>query len=327
MTDDEWRGVLVVGELNEEALRTCTLELLAKAREITDQLGGRLTCVLIGDTGEGVAENAVHHGADRVIVADTTHDGFQAGPLVQPVARLIEEARPEIVLLSATDMGRDLAPMLGARLDTGVANECVDLDLDVSERTLLAKRHVFGGQLEETLTTPGARPQIASLQPGAAREGFPDETRFGDTETVDASLGKGADVVSQSEGDRPSLANAEVVVVGGRGVAKEDWGAVDALAESLGGAIGATRGAVHGDRADEALLVDATATHIQPRLYVGVGVSGTFEHVKAVEEAEWLVAIARSEEAALIRRADWGLVGDPAAIARSLASKAQERRS
>lgn len=326
MAEEDWRGVLVVGELGDGELRTCTLELLAKARDLTDQLGGRLTCLLIGPGAEDVAETAVHHGADRVLAGEAEHDGFQATPLVQPVSRVVEDVQPEILLLSATDLGRDLAPMLGARLDTGVANECVDLDLDVAERTLLAKRHVYGGQLEETLTTPNDRPQIASLQPGAAREGFADEGRFGDTETIEVRLQEGASVRGTAPGEPPALEDADVVVVGGRGVPADRWQAVEALAEELGGAVGATRGAVHGDRAGEELLVDATATHVKPRLYLGVGVRGTFEHVKAIEDAEWLVAVVRDEEAPLVERADWALVGDPAEVARELSAKIKERR-
>ncbi len=326
MTDDEWRGVLVVGEILDGQLRTPTLELLAKARDITDRLGGRLTCLLVGDGAEDVGETAVHHGADRVLAAQADHDGFQATPLLRPLARIVEEHKPEMVLLSATDLGRDLAPMLGARLDTGVANECVDLDLDVSERRLLAKRHVFGGELEETLVTPTRTPQIASLQPGAAREGFPDEMRFGDVEPIDVSLGKAPTLAGTQDGDPPELEDADVVVVGGRGVPEDAWDAVEELAGALGAAVGATRGAVHGGRASEELLVDATALHVQPRLYVGVGVPGTFDHVSAIEP-EWTVAITRDEEAPLVSLADWALVGDPASIATQLAEKVTDRRA
>ncbi len=326
MSQDEHRGVLVVGEILDGEIRTCTLELLAKARDITDRLGGRLTLALIGEDAEALGETGVHHGADRVLAADVDHDGFQATPLVRPIARVIEDVMPEIVLLSATDMGRDLAPMLGGRLDTGVANECVDLDLDVSDRRLLAKRHVYGGELEETLVTPSSMPQIASLRPGAARVGFPDEMRFGDVETLEVSLDEGSDLAGTTQGEGPSLEEADVVVVGGRGVPEDGWNIVEELAETLGGAVGATRGAVHGDRAGEEVLVDATGLTIQPRLYVGVGVMGTFDHVKAVD-AEWTVAITRSGETPLAKIADWALVGDPVDVAQSLMENVTERRS
>lgn len=325
MTEDEWRGVLVVGELAGGKLRTCTLELLAKARDLSDRLGGRLTCVLVGEEAEQAGETAVHHGADRVLAADAEHDGFQATPLLGPLARVIEDETPEIVLLSATDLGRDLAPMLGGRLDTGVANECVDLDLDVTERALLAKRHVFGGELEETLVTPTRKPQIASLQPGAAREGFPDETRYGDVETIEVTLDEAPSVKGLEPGQAPGLGTADVVVVGGRGVAEEDWDAVETLADALDAAVGATRGAVHGDRAPEEVLVDATAASVKPRLYVGVGVMGTFDHVTAIDP-EWTVAVTRDEDAPLVELADWALIGDPATVAEELAGKAEEKR-
>jgi len=326
MSDDDWRGVMVIGELDGDQLATCTLELLSKAREVTDRLGGRLTCLLVGEDADAAGEEAIHHGADRVLVDGTPHDGFQAGPLVQPLARLIADRRPEIVLLSATDLGRDLAPMLGARLDTGVANECVDLDLDVSDRKLSAKRQVFGGQLEETLTTPHARPQIASLKPGAAREGFPDEMRFGDTETIDLDLGSAPSIEQTLPAQAPAIETADTLVVGGRGVSTEAWSALEELADEIGAGLGATRAAVHGGRADEDLLVDATGRSAQPELYLGFGVFGAFEHVTAVEDAEWLAAIVRDEEAPIVDRADWALVTDPAQAARELRELVAEDR-
>lgn len=322
MTEEDWRGVLVLGQLDGDELHQATLELLSKARDLTDRLGGRLTCVLVGEAAVDVGETAVHHGADRVLVDDSPHDGFQAGALVQPLGRLIEDRKPEIVLLSATDLGRDLAPMLGARLDTGVANECIDLDLDVSERKLLAKRQVFGGELEETVTTPHRRPQIASLKPGAAREGFPDEMRFGDVETIDLDLDPVPGVEEIREADPPRLEAADTVVVGGRGVPSEDWSALEDLAEALGAPLGATRGAVDGGRADEEVLVDAIGRSVQPELYLGFGVFGAFEHLKAIEGAEWLAAVVQDEDDPIVEQADWALVADPAEVARELAAGA-----
>lgn len=327
MTDEEWRGILVVGELNADGrIRRCTLELLAKARELADQLGGRLTCLLVGTDDEEMAETAVHHGADQVLITQADHDGFQAGPMVQPLMRLVQEKQPEIVLLSATDMGRDLAPMLGARLDTGAANECVDLRIDYSERRLLAKRPVYGGQLEETVVIPKARPQIATLRPGAAREGFPDEMRYGSVDTIPFELGEAPKVTGTTEGQPPSLDQAEVVVIGGRGVHAEHWDALEALAETLGGSLGATRGAVHGGRADQERLVDAEGTYIKPRLYLGFGVFGTFEHTLAIQGAEWVVSVHRDAEAPMTKRADWALVGDPVEVARALNGQIRDRR-
>lgn len=327
MTEDEWRGIMVIGELLDGELRRCTLELLNKARQLTDQLGGRLTCVLVGEGAEAQAEPAIHHGADRVLHADLEHDGFQAAPLVEPLTRLVQEQRPEILLLSATDMGRDLGPMLGARLSTGVANECVDLDLDVSQRLLLAKRHTFGDRLIETQVTPSARPQIASLRPGAAREGFADDFRFGDTEAIDIELGQAATIHGSEDGPLPALDQAEVVVVGGRGVSEERWQDLETLAETLGGAVGATTGAVHGGRAEPDQEVSGTATQVKPRLYLGFGVSGSFDHQLGIREAEWVVAINRDQEAPLVQRADWALVGDAAEVAKAMRQQLEDRSS
>lgn len=323
---EDWRGLMVLGELDGDELATPTLELLNEAREVTDRLGGRLTCVLVGEQAGEASEEAIHHGADLVLVDEVGFDGFQAGALVQPLARLIEDRKPEIVLLSATDLGRDLAPMLGARLDTGVANECIDLDLDVTERKLLAKRHVFAGQLEETLTTPQARPQIASLRPGAAREGFADEMRFGDTEPIDLDLDEAPTIADTMPADAPAIETADTLVVGGRGVGGEEWEALEELADTIGAAVGATRGAVHGGRADEELLVDVAARSAQPELYLGFGVFGAFEHIKAIEDAEWLAAIVEDGDAPIVEQADWALVAEPAAVARELVDLVGQRR-
>lgn len=326
MSEEDWRGLMVVGELAGDELAQPTLELLNEARDVTDRLGGRLTCVLVGEQAQAASEEAIHHGADLVLVAEEPFDGFQAGALVQPLGRLIDERKPEIVLLSATDLGRDLAPMLGARLDTGVANECIGLDLDVSQRKLLAKRHVFGGELEETVTTPQARPQIASLKPGAAREGFPDEMRFGDTERIDLDLDPIPRVHETLPAEAPDIETADTLVVGGRGVDPDEWKALEALADETGAALGATRAAVHGGRADEDVLVDAVGRNAQPELYLSFGVFGAFEHLKAVEGAEWLAAVVTDEEAPIVEHADWALVADPAEVARELTNLVADGR-
>jgi len=313
---EDWRGVLVVGELDGDQLADCTLELLNEARNLTDRLGGRLSCVLVGESAKSAADSAIHHGADTVLVDETPNDGFQAGGLVQPLGRLIEDRRPEIVLVSATDLGRDLGPMLGARLDTGVASECIELDIDVTDRQLKATRHVFGGELQETLVIPKARPQIASLKPGAAREGFPDEMRFGDTEEIDLDLDPVPEIVDEEGPVPPGLEGADTVIVGGRGVREDEWEALEQLAEALSAPLGATLGAVHGGRADEDGLVDKTGATIEPELYLGFGVFGDFEHVIAMRDAEWIASVNRDPDAPIRDTADWHLVADPAQTAR-----------
>jgi len=312
----DYRDILVICETRGNHLAKSALEILTKAREIGDNLGARVEALVLGAELEGIAESVIHNGADIVHLAQ--HETLVTGNIdahFAAVLPIIKERKPEIVLMSATPLGLDLAPRLGAALGTGARSDATKLDVDENDRLLVAKRLTYDGSVEAAATIPRHRPQIASLRPGAVRPGFPDDSRYGSVETVEVSIPKSALKVQllgieDAEPAPPPLDQAEVVVAGGLGFTKEEFAMVEDLAQALGGAWGASRAAVQFGLAPPERQVGATGVHLKPKLYVAAGVSGQFEHYYGIRGAETIVGINSDKKAPIFRYAQYGLVWD-----------------
>ncbi|HET6406116.1 MAG TPA: electron transfer flavoprotein subunit alpha/FixB family protein [Candidatus Thermoplasmatota archaeon] len=312
----DYRDILVVCDTRGDQLSRTSLEILTKAREIGDGLGARVEAVILGQQVEGLAETAIHNGADVVHLAQ--HEALVTGNIdayYAVVLPLIKERKPEIVLMSATPLGLDLAPRLGAALGTGALSDATKLDVDENDRLLVAKRLTYDGSVEAAATIPRHRPQIASLRPGAVRPGFPDDSRYGRVENVEVDIPKSALKVQflgmeEAPVAEPALEEAEVVVAGGLGFGKEEFPLVQQLAQALGGTWGASRAAVQFGHAPDERQVGATGAHVAPKLYIAAGVSGQFDHFYGVRKAETIVGINVDKKAPIFRYAQYGLVGD-----------------
>ena len=310
------RDILVVCDTRNDRLTKPSLEALTKAREIGDALGARVEALLLGQQLEGLAEQAIHMGADVVLLGQ--HETLSTGNVDAYFAAtlpVIKDRKPEIVLMSATPLGLDLAPRLGAALGTGALSDATKLDVDENDRLLVAKRLTYDGSVEAAATIPRHRPQIASLRPGALRPGFPDDSRYGNVETVDVEVPRAALKVQllgieDADHPEPPLESAEVVVSGGLGFTKEEFKLVEQLATALGGAWGASRAAVQFGLAPPERQVGATGAHVAPKLYVAAGVSGQFEHYYGIRDADTIVAINQDKAAPIFRYSQFGLVGD-----------------
>lgn len=315
-TVSDYRDILVVCDTRADHLTRSSLEALAKAREIGDTLGARVEALLLGQSVEGLGETAIHNGADVVLLAE--HESLTTGNVDAYFAAtlpVVKARKPEIVLMSATALGLDLAPRLGAALGTGALSDATKLDVDESERILVAKRLTYDGSVEAAATIPRHRPQIASLRPGAVRPGFPDDSRYGSVERVEVHIPKSAlrvQLVGIEDAPHlePDLQSAEVVVAGGLGFTPEEFGLVHDLARALNGAWGASRAAVQFGLAPEGRQVGATGVHIKPRLYVAAGISGQFEHYYGVRHAETIVGINKDPAAPIFQYSHYGLIGD-----------------
>ncbi|HUR69294.1 MAG TPA: electron transfer flavoprotein subunit alpha/FixB family protein [Candidatus Thermoplasmatota archaeon] len=312
----DYRDILVICETRGNHLAKPSLEVLTKARELGDSLGARVEALVLGHDLEGIAEQTIHNGADIVHLAQ--HESLVTGNIdayYATVLPILKERKPEIVLMSATPLGLDLAPRLGAALGTGALSDATKLDVDENERLLVAKRLTYDGSVEAAATIPRHRPQIASLRPGAVRPGFPDDSRYGSVETVEVDIRKdqlkvqllGIEDAPLAE---PALEDAEVIVAGGLGFTKDEFRQVEELAHALGGAWGASRAAVQFGLAPDKRQIGATGHHIQPKLYVAAGVSGQFEHYYGIRHAETIVGINTDKKAPIFRYAQYGLVGD-----------------
>ena len=312
----DYSDILVIVDTRDGHLTRTSLEILTKAREIGDQLGARVEALVLGQELDGLAETAIHNGADVVHLAQ--HEALVTGNIDAYFAvalPVIKDRKPEIVLMSATPLGLDLAPRLGAALGTGALSDATKLDVDENDRLLVAKRLTYDGSVEAAATIPRHRPQIASLRPGAVRPGFPDDSRYGRVENVEADIPKGAlkvQLLGMEDAPiaEPHLEEAEVVVAGGLGFTKDEFQMVEQLAHALGGAWGASRAAIQFGAAPPERQVGATGAHVAPKLYVAAGVSGQFEHYYGVRHAETIVGINTDKKAPIFRYAQYGLVGD-----------------
>ncbi len=342
-----YRNIWVVVEpaATDGELLPASLEALGQARELADMIGVYVYGLLLGagstalTTGglEVLGEKLFAYGADKVLVAD--HPAlaeYLPGLYAHVLTDLVNDYRPEILLLAATPLGDDLAPRLAQRLDTGLISHCVQLGLDMSERLLLGTFEVMGGEVYHTVACPEARPQMATLQPGYFRLPYADEYRSGDVQVVDLAL----DDVSarltwldrDAELDLPPtpLKKAKVVVSAGRGMGDADgFKLVEQLAAALrpkgvpsgaegGGAVAGSRGAFDEGWIAEEQIVGVAGESVAPDLYVACGVSGDIYHYFGLQEAKFVVAINPDEEAPIMKVANMAVVGDAREIIPSM---------
>ncbi|MGQ0535485.1 MAG: electron transfer flavoprotein subunit alpha/FixB family protein [Methanobacteriota archaeon] len=328
---EEFRDILVVAETDGGKVRNATLEVLGAARSLADNMGARVEVLLLGEGVEPLAEGLIKLGADVVHVGES--EGLSSDDLYaffDPVLSFVKRRRPEIILMSATPLGLDVAPMLAAALNTGVANDCFRISFDPVDNLMVCKGYLYGGSVEANVRMPYHRPQIATLRPGAGSPPFPDEMRYGRVEPADVrpALGRRARLVAVEDVPaKRDLSTAEAVVCVGQGGSREE---AEALARRLGAEVGATRPLVQAGLFPPGRHVGVEGARVAPRLYVGLGVSGAFEHYLGIHEAQTIVAVNTDPDAPIFRYAHYGIVA-PAedvvpAILEALEGRAPKRR-
>jgi electron transfer flavoprotein alpha subunit len=309
-------AILVFLEQREGEIRKTSFEAVAEARRLADAgVGGEVVAVLVGAPGsEAGAGVAGAHGADRVWFA--AHEAFaryQPEGYVTAVVSAAKQASPDVILLSASAMGRDLAPRVAARLDAGLAADCTHLDPEGGR--LLATRPVYAGKAIQKVAFRG-KPALASLRPKV----FPmTEHRPGSTAPVEPLAvafepGEARTTVvalSAATAGTADLTEADIIVSGGRGLkGPENFHLIESLAEALGATVGASRAVVdagwrpHGDQ------VGQTGKTVSPKLYVAVGISGAIQHLAGMSSSRCIVAINKDADAPIFKIADYGVVGD-----------------
>ena len=314
-----YRDIWVVAEAEDGAPTPCSLEMIGKAQELAAGLGAYVQSVLLGEGLEGLAQELIQRGADSVYLADDPHLAeYHLETYAQVLSDLFREQRPEIILFGATELGQELAPRLAQRLGTGLICDCLALSIDETQRVLLATHPVYGGEYFHVSTFLGAKPQIATVRPGAFRLPFADEYRYGDVEEVAVDLdgieGKVKVLSVSAEEARPQvpLSKATVIVAGGRGVGgAEGFALVEELAEALGGQVAGSRGALDEGWIGEEQLVGLSETTVKPDLYIACGISGDVHHYFAMQESKFVVAIHKDPDAPIFKTANLGIVGDP----------------
>jgi len=328
-----YEGVWVFGEQRQGIISEVVYELMGEGRRLADKLGTHLWVIVLGSGLQSEAEYLLHYGADRVCLVDHPDlADFHDESYTRVVSYLIEKYRPEIVLSGATAIGRSFIPRVAVRLKAGLTADCTALDIDLDQRLLLQTRPAFGGNIMATIITPVHRPQMATVRPKVMKKAAYSPLPKGrvQIETVPEDL-----IVPQTRivslvkdlTERVNLADADIIVAGGRGVGgAENFKLLYDLANVLGAAVGASRAAVDAGWIPYSHQVGQTGKTVCPKLYIACGISGAIQHLVGMQSSETIVAINKDSQAPIFSVADYGLVGNLFEIIPSLTKKLQEER-
>ncbi len=315
MTTTTSNDIFVWVEQFEGQSAAASWEAIGAARRLADELGGNVTACVFGGPGvEPVAQEAVAHGADVVLLAeDATLTHFRVEPQAALLAHVVREAGPAAVLIGATFRGRELGPALAVELDTGCIADCTALEFEDGQ--LVATRPIYAGKLLSKCLIPERRPQVVTTRVRAFAKPEPDPARSGPVTSVEPVLAED-DISSKVTGFKEteggvSLADAGIIVSGGRGVGgPEGFGPVRELAQVLGAALGASRAAVDAGWIAYEHQVGQTGKTVGPDLYIAAGISGAIQHQAGMRTSRVIVAVNKDPEAPIFKLAHYGIVGD-----------------
>lgn len=304
------RKVLVLGEVRDGSLRNVSFEAVAAGKTAAE--GGEVVGVLIGDSVSALAAELIQYGADRIVAVEDeklkqyTPDGYS-----QAVMAVINEEKPEGIIFGHTALGKDLAPKIAAKLNSGLISDVTDLE--VTGGNLVFTRPIYSGKaFEKKIVTDGII--FATIRPNNISPLTKDESKTGDVTSLSVDIKDLRTIIKEvvrkaSEG--VDLSEAKVVIAGGRGVKSEEgFGPLKELAKVLNGAVGASRGACDADYCDYSLQIGQTGKVVTPDLYIACGISGAIQHLAGMSNSKVIVAINKDPEANIFKVADYGIVGD-----------------
>ena len=313
-TKDLW----VFVETNEDGTaKNVGIELLTPGKMMAGKQGGELVAVVIGSNVDEAVKAASEHGAGKVIVVDgPEYAHYTTDAYAIALVTLVEKYGPTSMLIGATNNGRDLGPRVSCRLQTGLTADCTALDVDEETGNVAWTRPAFGGNLMATILCPDHRPQIGTVRPGVFKKGEPGEAK---AEVIKEDIHVDAkdirtqvlELIKEAGGENVDLEGAEVIVSGGRGVGgPEGFEPVKALADVLGGVVGASRAAVDSGWIAHSHQVGQTGKTVGPKLYIACGISGAIQHLAGMSGSDCIVAINKDPDAPIFDVADYGVVGN-----------------
>jgi caffeyl-CoA reductase-Etf complex subunit CarE len=312
----ERKGVWVFAEQREGQLNKVTLELLGKAQELGTALGQSVSALLLGNGVAGLAQTLIEYGAETVyLVEHKVLKDFRTNAYTKALEELVKQYKPNILLMGATHLGRDLAPRVSRRVEVGLTADCTELSVDPQEGILLQTRPAFGGNVMATIANRYSRPQMATVRPGVMEAVRKPDTK-GRVIKHDASLTEdeiGTKVLElvREKKKRANLSEAKVIVAGGRGVGDAGgFRVLEELAAVLGGEMAGTRVAVEEGWIPADRQVGQTGQSVRPELYVACGVSGAIQHRAGMMNSRYIIAVNKDPRAPIFQVADWGIVGD-----------------
>ena len=325
-------SVLVYVEQFNGKAAPVSWEVLGKGKQLASQMGGKLAAVVIGNGVEAVAQEAISYGADVVhLVEDASLAVFRVDPYAAVVEDLVKTHSPKIVLFPATARGRDLSAVVACDLDAGLAADCSDLSL--VDGGLAAVRPVFSGNLLTTVMF-NSPVQVASVRPRSFPA--PEATASGGEIVKSGAVAPATGLREEIKGFEStstgeiSLTDAKIIVSGGRGVSKDPaqgFKLVKDLADTLGGAMGASRAAVDAGYIPYKYQVGQTGKTVRPDLYIAAGISGAIQHLAGMGSSKLIVAINKDPEAPIFSVANYGVVGDLYEIVPALTAEFKKRLS
>ncbi len=326
-----YQGVWVWVEQFRGEACSISWEMMGQGRKIADSLGTTLTACVLGHNVEGIAQQAIYYGADRVFLVDDPSLGvYRTAPYAKQLVHLVRQYKPEIFLLGASARGRDLAGAVATEVHTGLTADCTGLDIDPETRLLRQTRPAFGGNIMATIICPNYRPQMATVRHRVFEMPEPDSSRQGQivkvppVMTEDQIAAKVVDFIVE-EGE-VNLADAKIIVSGGRGVrGPEGFKPLRELAEVLGGAVGSSRAAVDAGWIPYAHQVGQTGRTVRPDLYIACGISGAIQHLAGMGTSKVIVAINKDPEAPIFKVANYGIVGDLFQVVPALTEELRKR--
>ena len=342
---EAYKGVFVFAQQVDNVISNIAYELIGKGKELAKDLGVEVTAVLVGSDVKSLADQLAEYGADKVIVVDDPElKEYRTEPYTHAIASVIKEFKPEIFLIGATAIGRDLGPRVCARIHTGLTADCTKLDIgdfpmnpvpgrETKHNQLLMTRPAFGGNTIATIACPDFRPQMATVRPGVMQKapkeagkkavvtefnpGFTKNNKYVDILEVVKAVSNTVDIM-----------DAKILVSGGRGVGSpENFKILDDLAEAIGGTVSCSRAVVDAGWKPKDLQVGQTGKTVRPNVYFAIGISGAIQHLAGMEESDIIVAINKDESAPIFDVADYGVVGDLNKIVPMLTEKIKEAKA
>ncbi len=327
---EEYKGVFVFAQQVDNEVSGIAYELLGKARDLAEPLNAQVTAVLIGSGVKGLCDKLAEYGADRVILVDDPElKEYRTEPYAHALSSVINEYKPEIMLVGATAIGRDLGPTVSARVATGLTADCTVLNIgdfplqpipgkedEQKHNQLLMTRPAFGGNTIATIACPNNRPQMATVRPGVMQKIEP--KKGAKAEIIEYNPGftpnnKYVEIkeVVKAVSDIKDIMDAKILVSGGRGVGSpENFKILEDLAAAIGGQVSCSRAVVDSGWKPKEMQVGQTGKTVRPNVYFAIGISGAIQHVAGMEESDIIIAINKDEDAPIFEVADYGVVGD-----------------
>lgn len=314
---EEYKGILVIGEILNSHIHPVTIELIGEGIKLSKETGSQLAVTIAGFEIDSIVQELSHYQADCIYyMEDPLLKDFSTEGMVAAYETIIDKMKPEVVLIGATPIGRDIAPRLAGRIGTGLTADCTKLEIDPLDGKLLQTRPAFGGNLMATIVCPNNRPQMSTVRPGVMEKAVYQKHKHSLIEKITLHLRRESirtcllekiPLTKQSV----NLIDAKIIVSGGRGLkAKEGFQLIEDLAQTLKGEVGSSRAAVDAGWIDHTHQVGQTGTTVRPDIYIACGISGAIQHLAGMKESKYIIAINKDRNAPIFNTCDYGIVGD-----------------